>query len=130
MNTMQLFIYGASVLATSLDGATVAQETGGQYVQVAEIEVDPAQLETYRAAVQEQIDAAIQKEPGVLVLYAVSEKDEPYRVKVFEIYRDRKAYEAHLGSDHFRKYKATVEKMVKSLKLVQATPIALGAKTK
>ncbi|EHR06081.1 putative quinol monooxygenase [Bradyrhizobium sp. WSM471] len=130
MNTMQLFIYGASVLATSLGGATVAQEAGGQYVQVAEIEIDPAQLDTYRAAVQEQIDAAIQKEPGVLVLYAVSEKDEPSRVKVFEIYRDRKAYEAHLGSDHFRKYKAAVEKMVKSLKLVQATPIALGAKAK
>lgn len=130
MNTMQLFIYGASVLATSLGGATAAQEAGGQYVQVAEIEIDPAQLDTYRAAVQEQIDAAIQKEPGVLVLYAVSEKDEPYRVKVFEIYRDTKAYEAHLGSDHFKKYKAKVEKMVKSLKLVQATPIALGAKTK
>jgi quinol monooxygenase YgiN len=130
MNTMQLFIYGASVLATSLGGATVAQETGGQYVQVAEIEIDPAQLDTYRAAVQEQIDAAIQKEPGVLVLYAVSEKDEPYRVKVFEIYRDRNAYEAHLESDHFRKYKAAVAKMVTSLKLMQATPIALGAKTK
>jgi quinol monooxygenase YgiN len=129
MNTMQLFIYGASVLATSLGGATVAQEAGGQYVQVAEIEIDPAQLDAYRAAVQEQIDAAIQKEPGVLVLYAVSEKDEPYRVKVFEIYRDKKAYEAHLESDHFRKYKAAVEKMVKSLKLVRATPIALGAKT-
>ena len=97
---------------------------------MAEIEVDPAQLDAYRAAVQEQIDAAIQKEPGVLVLYAVSEKDEPNHVKVFEIYRDRKAYEAHLGSDHFKKYKATVEKMVTSLKLVQATPIALGAKTK
>ena len=97
---------------------------------MAEIEVDPAQLDAYRTAVQEQIDAAIQKEPGVLVLYAVSEKDDPNHVKVFEIYRDRKAYEAHLGSDHFKKYKATVEKMVKSLKLVQATPIALGAKTK
>ena len=130
MNTMQLFVYGASMLATALGGAAVAQEAGGQYVQVAEIEVDPAQLDAYRAAVQEQIDAAIQKEPGVLVLYAVSEKDDPDRVKVFEIYRDRKAYEAHLGSDHFKKYKATVEKMVKSLKLVQATPIALGAKTK
>ena len=128
MNRMQLFVYGASVLATALDGAAVAQEAGGQYVQVAEIEVDPARLDAYRAAVQEQIDAAIQKEPGVLVLYAVSEKDEPNHVRVFEIYRDRKAYEAHLESDHFKKYKATVEKMVKSLKLVQATPIALRAK--
>ncbi len=130
MNTMQLFVYGASVLATALGGAAVAQEAGGRYVQVAEIEVDPAQLDAYRAAVQEQIDAAIQKEPGVLVLYAVSEKDDPNRVKVFEIYRDRRAYEAHLGSEHFRKYKSTVEKMVKSLKLVQATPIALGSKAK
>jgi len=128
MNTMQFFVYGASVLATALGGAAVTQEAGGQYVQVAEIEVDPAQLDAYRAAVQEQIEAAIQKEPGVLVLYAVSEKEAPNHVKVFEIYRDRTAYEAHLGSDHFKKYKATVEKMVKSLKLVQATPIALRAK--
>jgi quinol monooxygenase YgiN len=113
MNTMQLFVYGASVLATALGGAAVAQEAGGRYVQVAEIEVDPAQLDAYRAAVQEQIDAAIQKEPGVLVLYAVSEKDDPNRVKVFEIYRDRREYEAHLGSEHFRKYKSNVEKIVK-----------------
>src|SRR5204862_6446951 len=76
------------------------------------------------------IDAAIRKEPGVLVLYAVSEKGNPTHVKVFEIYRDRSAYEAHLGSDHFKKYKTTVEKMVKSLKLIQATPIMLGAQSK
>lgn len=125
----QLLVYGASFLAVALGGAAVAQEADGRYVQVAEIEVDPAQVGAYRAAVQEQIDAAIRKEPGVLVLYAVHEKEDPTRVRVFEIYRDRKAYEAHLGSDHFRKYKATVEKMVKSLKLVQATPIALGAKS-
>ena len=130
MHRMQLFVYGASVLATALDGAAVAQEAGGQYVQVAEIEVDPVYLDAYRAAVQEQIDAAIRKEPGVLVLYAVFEKDYPTHVKVFEIYRDRSGYEAHLGSDHFKKYKATVDKMVKSLKLMQATPIMLGAKSK
>ena len=126
LNTLQLFVYGASMLAAAM-GTAVAQESG-QYVQVAEIEVDAAQLDDYKAAVQEQIDAAIRKEPGVLVLCAVSEKDNPTRVKVFEIYRDRSVYEAHLGSDHFKKYKATVEKMVKLLKLVQATPIALYAK--
>lgn len=130
MNAMQVCVYGATLLATAMEGAAVARDAHGQYVQMAEIEVDPAQLDAYRVAVQEQIDAAIQKEPDVLVLYAVSEKDAPNRVKVFEIYRDRQAYEAHLGSDHFKKYKSAVEKMVKSLKLVQATPIALGAKTK
>ena len=56
MNTKQLLVLGASVLASSLSGPAVAQETQGQmqrqmqgqYVQVAEIEIDPAQLEEYR----------------------------------------------------------------------------------
>lgn len=74
MNAKQLFVLGASMLAAALAGGAVAQQADGQYVQVAEIEVDPVQLDAYRAAVQEQIDAAIRKEPGVLVLYAVSEK--------------------------------------------------------
>jgi quinol monooxygenase YgiN len=127
MNTKQLFAFGASMLVAALGGGAIAQHEHGKYVQMAEIEVDPMQLDAYRAAVQEQIDTAIRKEPGVLVLYAVSEKDNPSLVRVFEVYRDRNAYAAHLGSDHFKRYKATTEKMVKSLKLVQAVPIVLGA---
>jgi quinol monooxygenase YgiN len=64
----------------------------------------------------------------VLALYAVSEKDNPARVRVFEIYRDLDAYRSHLETTHFKKYKATVEQMVRSLKLVQTTPIAFGAR--
>jgi quinol monooxygenase YgiN len=93
---------------------------------VAEIEIDPAQLESYKAAVKEQIETAVRAEPGVLVLYAVTEKDNPAHVRVFEIYRDVDAYRSHLETAHFKKYKATTEKMVKSLKLVQTIPIMLG----
>jgi quinol monooxygenase YgiN len=130
MNVKQLLILGASTLASSVCGLSVAQEMQGQYVQVAEIEIDPAQLEDYRALVKEQIETAIRIEPGVLVLYAVSEKDNPTHVRVFEIYRDTDAYKSHLESAHFKKYKATTEKMVKSLKLVQTAPIMLGAKAR
>jgi quinol monooxygenase YgiN len=48
---------------------------------------------------------------------------------VFEIYRDRQAYLAHLQAPHFLKYKASVEKMVKSLKLIPVDPVKLGAKS-
>jgi quinol monooxygenase YgiN len=58
----------------------------------------------------------------------VSPKDNPNHVTVFEIYRDREAYLAHLQAPHFLKYKATVEKMVKSLKLIPVEPVKLGAK--
>ena len=46
------------------------QELQGYYVQLAEIEVDPAQLENYNFAVSEQMETAVRVEPGVLVLYA------------------------------------------------------------
>ena len=75
MSVRQLLILGASVLASVLCGCAVALEAQGQYVQVAEIEIDPAQLEAYKAAVREHIEPAVRVEPGVLVLYAVSEKD-------------------------------------------------------
>jgi len=128
MNVRELLVLSASILAVSVPGSAVADDMERLYLQEAEIEIDPAQLEDYKAAVSEQIEAATRVEPGVLALYAVSEKDNPARVRVFEIYRDVDAYRAHLETVHFKKYKATTEKLVKSLKLVQTTPIMLCAK--
>jgi quinol monooxygenase YgiN len=130
MNTRQLLFVGASILASALGGVAAAQEMQGQYVQIAEIEIDPAQLEDYKAAVREHAETAIRVEPGVLVLYAVSEKDNPTHIRVFEIYVSTEAYRAHLEAPHFKKYKAVTEKMVKSLKLVQTTPVVLAAKAR
>jgi quinol monooxygenase YgiN len=128
MNIGEVLVLSASMLAASVPGPPVADDLQRLYLQEAEMEIDPSQLADYKAAVTEQIEAATRVEPGVLALYAVSEKDNPARVRVFEIYRDADAYRAHLETVHFKKYKATTEKMVKSLKLVQTTPIVLGAK--
>ena len=130
MNTKQLIIIGASILASAVGGAAFAQEQHGQYIQLAEIEIDPAQVDAYKAAVKEQIETAVRVEPGVLVLYAVSDHNNPTQVRVFEIYRDIEAYRLHLESEHFKRYKAVTERMVKSLKLIRTDAIALGAKAK
>lgn len=130
MDAKQLLFVGTSLLASAVGGPAIAQEAQRPYVQVAEIKIDPAHLEAYRAAVHEQIETAIRVEPGVLVLYAVVDKDSPTHVRVFEIYADTDAYQSHLQSAHFKKYKSTTEKMVKSLRLVQTVPIMLGAKAK
>ena len=58
-----------------------AQSAGGRnkpYVQVAEIEVDPVQLDNPRAAVQEQIDTAIRRGARrSRALCAICQKDNP-----------------------------------------------------
>jgi len=130
MNAKRFMILGAA-LSLVLSGApAMSEEKSPQHIQIAEIAVDPAQLDNYKAAVAEQIEAAIRLEPGVLVLYSVSSKENPSQITVFEIYRDREAYLAHLKAPHFLKYKATVETMVKSLKLIPVDVVVLGTQAK
>jgi quinol monooxygenase YgiN len=99
-------------------------------VRLAELRIDPGQLEDYKAALREEIEASIRLEPGVLTLYAVSVKGDPAQIRIFEIYADQAAYEAHLQSPHFQKYKTGTQGMVKSLVLVETDPILLGAKVR
>ena len=130
MIAKQFMIIGATLLFLLSGAPTMSEEKSPQHIQIAEIVVDPAQLDAYKAAVTEQIEAAIRLEPGVLALYSVSKKDNPTQITVFEIYRNREAYLAHLKAPHFLKYKATVEKMVKSLKLIPVDPVMLGSQAK
>ena len=130
MIAKQLMIAGTTLLFLLSGAPAMSEEKSPRHIQIAEIVVDPAQLDAYKAAVIEQIEAAIRLEPGVLTLYSVSNKDNPNQITVFEIYRDRDAYLAHLQAPHFLKYKATVKTMVKSLKLVPVDPIMLSSQAK
>lgn len=97
-------------------------------LRIARIEVYPAYLDAYRAALAEHARAAVQTEPGVLALQAVYDKTHPEQVTVFEVYASEDAYQAHLKTAHFLKYKNGTLKMVKSLQLVDVTPIAIEIK--
>ena len=101
-----------------------------RYVRIAEIEIDPTQCAAFHAALRNEIEASVRIEPGVVALYAVSDKGDPARIVVFEIYADVAAYAAHLEVPHFKAYKAATANMVLSLKLTETVPIALGAKAR
>lgn len=97
-------------------------------VRIAELEIDPARLEAYTAAVTEEIEASIRVEPGVLAIYAVSLKERPNQLRFFEVYADEKAYLQHLASPHFKKYVDVTKTMIKSRKLFETEPLTLNAK--
>ena len=106
----------------------MSQTNSGRYMRIARIEVDSPQLEPFKAALREGMAEAVKKEPGVLNLSAVYEKDHPTRITVFEIYADENAYKSHIQTPHFLNYKTRVQHMVKSLELVDVSPIAMEAK--
>jgi quinol monooxygenase YgiN len=97
-------------------------------VRIAKIEIYPAYIEQYRVALAEHAKTAMQVEPGVLALQAVYDKAHPTMVTVFEVYASEDAYQAHLKTPHFLKYKSGTLKMVKSLELVEVAPIAMEIK--
>ncbi|KQT46898.1 antibiotic biosynthesis monooxygenase [Devosia sp. BK] len=97
-------------------------------VRVAEIEVDPAQLDAYLAFLTEEIAASVEREPGVLMLHAVADKTAPHSIRILEVYASRAAYEAHIETPHFRKYKEGTADMVTALRLVDMDPIILAAR--
>ena len=92
-------------------------------VRVAHLVVRSAHLESYKAALREEIEASLEREPGVLTLYAVSSKQEPTRFTILEVYASQEAYAAHLNTPHFLKYKSTTQEMVASLELVESSPL-------
>ncbi len=104
------------------------EQQDGRIVRIAELEIDPAQLAEYRAFLAEEIEASVVKETGVLMLHAVAERDRPEQIRILEVYADREAYEAHIRTPHFLKYKEGTAAMVKALRLVDVDPIALNAK--
>lgn len=97
-------------------------------VRLAELVIDPDQLDAYRTLLAEEIGASVGIEPGVLMLYAVAVKGSPDHIRILEVYADQAAYEAHLRSTHFLKYKSGTIGMVRSLQLIETDPISLRAK--
>jgi len=119
----------AIILLSCMSTAAMAQVNAQRYVRVAELQIDPTQADAFAEATREVGQASVRLEEGCLVLYAVAEKDNPSFVRVFEIYRDSAAYQAHLQTPHFQKFRATTEKMVKSRKLIDGVPVSLATKS-
>jgi quinol monooxygenase YgiN len=123
------------ILATSLSlfspsPRAWADSIPGQFVIVVELELDPSQVEPFKAAIKENGETAVRVEPGCLGFNAIFEKDNPTRVRLFEIYENVDAFKAHLETPHFKKYAETTKDMVKSRKRIENIPITLNVKGK
>ena len=87
-------------------------------VRVSEIEIVSSYLDQYTAILKEEAAASVRLEPGVIAIFPMYQKEHPTQVRILELYANREAYESHLQTSHFQRYKTTTLRMVKSLKLV------------
>src|SRR5687768_7178476 len=95
--TLFAFLFCSSVFA----------QENTMMIRMSEIEIDPNFLQQYKAILKEESEASVRLEPGVISIYPMYQKQSPTQVRILEIYATRQAYESHLKTPHFQKYKTT-----------------------
>ena len=103
---------------------TATAQVNTKMYRIAKIKVDANQLERYQVALKEQMNAAIQLEPGVLSYTVVADKKDASSITIFEVYANLEAYQSHIVTPHFKKHKETVKDMVLSLELIDTELVA------
>lgn len=111
------------IVLTFLAYSGVFAQRNTMMIRIAEIEIDSNYLEQYKAILKEESRASVELEPGVISIYPIYQKERPTQVRILEIYASREAYEAHLKTPHFQKYKTETLTMVKALKLTEMEAI-------
>lgn len=91
--------------------------------RIAEIDVHKKYLTEYLAAAGRVGATSVAQEPGVVCIFPMQVEGKANTIRIVEIYRDSAAYQAHLQTPHFLEYKQSTLHMVKSLRLIDTTPL-------
>ena len=91
--------------------------------RIAEIEVKPEFLDAYLEAAGDVGATSVREEPGVLCIFPMQDAEKPTSIRIVEIYRDEAAYQAHLATPHFLRYKTGTQHMIESLRLAPMRPL-------
>jgi len=92
-------------------------------VRLAEIEVYPEHLQEYLKFANEVDRLSVEREPGVVCLFPMQSAEDSTQIRILEIYASEEAYQSHIKTEHFLKYKQGTLHMVKSLKLPTMQPL-------
>lgn len=102
---------------------TSTKNTNDMIVRIAEIEVYPEYLSEYLAIANEVDRLSMERERGVICLFPMQSAEDSTQIRILEIYASEEAYQEHLKTEHFQKYKTGTLHMVKSLRLPTMKPL-------
>ena len=109
------------LFALVLSATAMAQDS--MIVRLAEIEVYPEYLKEYLTFANEVDRLSVEREPGVVCLFPMQSVEDSTQIRILEIYASEEAYQRHIKTEHFQKYKQGTMHMVKSLKLPTMQPL-------
>ena len=119
---LMLFALVLSVTAVAQETVTPVNDKT-MIVRLAEIEVYPEHLQEYLKFAGEVDRLSMEREPGVVCLFPMQSAEDSTHIRILEIYASEEAYQSHIKTEHFLKYKQGTLHMVKSLRLPTMQPL-------
>ncbi len=119
---LMLFALVLSVMAMA-QGKAASVNNEAMLVRLAEIEVYPEHLQECLKFANEVDRLSVEREPGVICLFPMQIAEDSTQIRILEIYASEEAYQSHIKTEHFLKYKQGTMHMVKSLKLPTMKPL-------
>ena len=95
-------------------------------IRIAELDIAPQHLNEYLTLLNEEAEASVRLEPGVIAIFPMVQEQTPTAVQILEIYASQQAYESHLKTAHFLKYKKATLHIVQALRLIDMQAIDAG----
>ncbi|HET7886217.1 MAG TPA: putative quinol monooxygenase [Bradyrhizobium sp.] len=108
-------------------GQRAQAQSAGMFVNAVDLDIVPAERDSFLAAIKENGAAAAQ-EPGCKRFDIVNLNSDPNHFFLYEVYDNEAAFKAHRETDHFKKYMATTGKMVAKREARQMSVVAGNAK--
>jgi autoinducer 2-degrading protein len=125
---LKTMLWGAAIVSTSVLMSIAVAHADPLYVNAVDIDVVPGKIEDYLTAIKEVGAASIKSEPGCSEFdITVSQKD-PNHLFIFEVYENAAAFDAHLKSDHYKKYAATAKDVVAKREVHSLSSVAMMKK--
>jgi (4S)-4-hydroxy-5-phosphonooxypentane-2,3-dione isomerase len=122
---MALVVAAAALLA--MPSQRVSAQSDGPIVNAVDLDIAPAEMDKYLAAVKENGTASI-KEPGCREYNIMISATNPNQVFLFEVYDNDAAAQAHRATEHSKKYMATTANMVTARNVRPMKSIAFNFK--
>ncbi len=117
---LQLFLFLAIVILSASRSTSLVKRVNGSgmLVRMSEIEIYRDSLPAYKAILNEEAEASVRLEPGVISIFPMYQQKDSTQIRILEIYANIEAYQSHIKTPHFLKYKNTTLSMVKELRLI------------
>ncbi|TKT69838.1 putative quinol monooxygenase [Aquamicrobium sp. LC103] len=89
------------------------------YTILVEFDLKPGCRTAFMPLMLENARSSLSDEPGCLVFDVLSRADDEERVVLYEVYRDKSAFDAHLRAPHFLSFDAAIGDYVAAKRVIE-----------